>query len=293
MVNLTTNCKSHTSGGRRPCLPISHREATGRAGTPAPTNQFFHSFSRPPRSIPANGYTLAGALVLIAIMSIFMAISLPLWTRVKQRENEEELIFRGKEYAEAIARYHAKFNSYPPDMETLEKLKFVRKLYKDPMTASGKWKVLHPDSLVETGAAGFINQPGGAKQEEDQKGEDKNRPGGVLPGLSDNRKKTESDKETKEGKDSEEEESVGPVVGVVSRSSKTSIRVYNGQSTYNKWVFAFVPQQPQGQQPGPGTKPGKGGKPANQPGPGKTPGTKPNSSPGTQNQDQDQNQIDE
>ena len=28
------------------------------------------------------------------------------------------------------------------------------------MTKSGKWKVLHPEDLVQTGAAGTINNPG-------------------------------------------------------------------------------------------------------------------------------------
>src|SRR5215203_5106132 len=83
------------------------------------------------------GYTLAGALALLAVLSIFMALAVPLWSKVKQRDNEEELIFRGSEYVKAIARYHQKFGSYPPDLETLEKLKFIRKLYADPMTRSG------------------------------------------------------------------------------------------------------------------------------------------------------------
>src|SRR5262245_44278235 len=108
------------------------------------------------------GFTLAGALTLIAVMMILLAISVPLWSRVKQRDNEEELIFQGKEYSEAIARYHQKFNAYPPDLDSLEKLKFIRKLYLDPMTKSGKWKVIHPDALVQTGAAGMINTPGGS-----------------------------------------------------------------------------------------------------------------------------------
>jgi hypothetical protein len=198
-----------------------------------------------------------------------MAMALPVWERVKQRENEEELIFRGKEYIEAIARYHTKLNAYPPDLETLQKMKFIRKLYKDPMTETGEWKVLHPGSLVETGEAGFINQPGQKKAgEEDSEDENQEQEeeSGVLPGLSGPR----NDSNVEEG----EEKSIGPVVGVVSRSKKTSLRTYNGQSTYNKWVFAYVPQQPQQpppQQQPPGKKPDpdKGGK--KQPPPPKKP----------------------
>ena len=216
------------------------------------------SASRGPCNLE-RGYTLAGVLVLIGIMSVMMAMALPVWERIKQRENEEELIFRGKEYMEAIARYHTKFHSFPPDTETLLKMKFIRKLYKDPMTESGQWKLLHPGSLIETGEAGFINQPGtkernaGDQENEGEDGEQK----GVLPGLSGS-KQDDSTEETEEEEEEEgDETSIGPVVGVVSRSKKTSLRIYNGQNTYDKWIFAYVPQQDQQPAPSPPNQPGK------------------------------------
>ncbi|HSE41824.1 MAG TPA: hypothetical protein VLH08_13760 [Acidobacteriota bacterium] len=228
------------------------------------------------------GFTLAGALAIIAIIAIFWALTVPLWARVKQRDNEEELIFRGNEYTEAIARYHQKFGTYPPDLDTLEKLKYIRKLYADPMTKSGKWKVLHPDALVQTGQAGQINTPGGRNNnanqnnntglnqppdDEDDDDEEDMEEGGdkdQLPGLH-------SDEEEEEEKSGEEKEveSVGPVVGVVSRSKKTSIKIYNGQDKYNKWKFVYaLPQQQQQRPPGQGQP---GGKP--KPGPPKQPPT--------------------
>lgn len=192
-----------------------------------------------------DGYTLAAALIMIAILSIFMALALPLWSHIKQREMEEELIFRGKEYVEAIARYQQKFHTYPPDLETLEKQKFIRRLYKDPMTESGKWKILHPDSLVQTGAAGEINAPGGSNQNnEDQ----------VLPDSSEVQSAMQGSSTEDENPEEEPEvESAGPVVGVVSRSKKTSLRVYNNQNSYNKWVFSFaLTDQPGSSQGQPG-----------------------------------------
>ena len=74
------------------------------------------------------GFTLAGALTIIAIIAIFWALTLPLWARIKQRDNEQELIFRGNEYIEAIGRYHQKYGTYPPDLESLQKLKFIHDL---------------------------------------------------------------------------------------------------------------------------------------------------------------------
>ena len=199
------------------------------------------------------GYTLAAAMLLIAIMSIMMALSLPVWERIKQRENEEELIFRGKEYMEAIARYHIKFHSFPPDLETLQKMKFIRKLYKDPMSENGEWKVLHPDSLVEAGEAGFINQPGSKKPGDEDENREKKQEN-VIPGLR-NRDKSAKEDRTERSQDGDEK-SVGPVVGVVSQSNKESLRIYNGQTTYDKWLFVYMPQQQQ--QP---PQPPKGPKP--------------------------------
>jgi type II secretory pathway pseudopilin PulG len=200
------------------------------------------------------GFTLAGALAIIAILAIFWALTLPLWSRIKQRDNEEELIFRGNEYVEAIARYHQKFGTYPPDLETLEKLKYIRKLYLDPMTKTGKWKVLHPDVLPQTGAAGQINLPGGNKntnnnadledEDEDEGDEDENE-NAQFPGLNPDDEDEEEEDEIEE----KEAESVGPVVGVVSRSKKDSIKIYNGQTKYNSWKFVYALTQQQQQQP--------------------------------------------
>jgi type II secretory pathway pseudopilin PulG len=235
------------------------------------------------------GFTLAGALTILAILAIFWALTLPLWARIKQRDKEEELIFRGNEYIEAIGRYHQKYGTYPPDLETLQKMKFIRKLYVDPMTKSGKWKVLHPDSLVQTGAAGHINMPGGL----DDKDKDKDKKFGKknkLGAKSDDDEDDDDDEDMSdndsnsndpfglkdEDKDKAEEkevESVGPVVGVVSRSKKESIKIYNGQDKYNKWKFVYMlPQQRPGQV-APGLPPGGVGTPGTNQGPGqKSPG---------------------
>jgi len=194
-----------------------------------------------------------------------------MWSWVKQRENEEELIFRGREYVEAIARYHARFNSYPPDLETLHKQKFLRKLYKDPMTTSGKWKVLRPDSLVQAGVAGQINQPGQGGLQTQRDGET----GSLFPDSNKREEKKDNQKDDSDhleqtGEEEPESEVIGPVAGVVSRSKKKAIKVYNGQENYNKWLFVYAAPQQQapGQAPSPpGQKPKKGGQPKKDPNP--------------------------
>ena len=48
------------------------------------------------------GYNIVILAVAITVLNILVAKALPLWSHVIQREKEEELIFRGLQYAEAI-----------------------------------------------------------------------------------------------------------------------------------------------------------------------------------------------
>ena len=51
------------------------------------------------------------------------------------REKEEELIFRGKQYARAIGLFQRKYaNTAPPTIDLLVEQRFLRKKYKDPIT---------------------------------------------------------------------------------------------------------------------------------------------------------------
>ncbi|HEX2251775.1 MAG TPA: hypothetical protein VHQ65_00740, partial [Thermoanaerobaculia bacterium] len=43
----------------------------------------------------------------------------PAWSKMAQREKEEELIFRGLQYAEAIRVFQRKFGRYPTRLEEL------------------------------------------------------------------------------------------------------------------------------------------------------------------------------
>jgi hypothetical protein len=76
-----------------------------------------------------------------------------------QRAKEELLQERGEQYIRAIQLYVAKWRSYPPSMDSLEKangVRYLRKRYKDPMTGKDEWRLVHVnaagqlvDSLVQ------------------------------------------------------------------------------------------------------------------------------------------------
>ena len=115
-----------------------------------------------------DGYTLVMLMASVTIMLIMMAAAVPSWRYVMKNDAEEELIFRGGEIADAIARYQQRNgNALPPSLEVLVKGKFLRREYKDPMTKHGKWRLIRQGEGLGAvrppagaGAAGTTGPPG-------------------------------------------------------------------------------------------------------------------------------------
>jgi len=165
-------------------------------------------------------------MVLLTLLSIAIAISLPAWSGVIRREKEEELIFRGLQYAEAIRVFNIRFQRPPIRLEELIEVepRSIRRLWKDPMTENGKWAL-----IPLQGPAGPTPQdPSGGDKDQQQMDGDPN--GRERDGEEDS---GEGGFGPKKG----EEVQVGPFKGVHSRSSKTSFLVFNGRDRYDEWHF--------------------------------------------------------
>ena len=62
----------------------------------------------------AGGFTLAGLIVILTIIMVFVAYTVPRqWSDVMQREREQQTIFVMKQYARAINEFQKKRNGYP------------------------------------------------------------------------------------------------------------------------------------------------------------------------------------
>jgi len=173
------------------------------------------------------GYNLVMLMVLLTVLSIAVAISLPAWSGVIRREKEEELIFRGLQYAEAIRVFNQRFQRLPIRLEELIEVepRSIRRLWKDPMTENGKW-VLIPAQ----GPTGVQNQtPPDGQPPEGEKSPDENGPEGDG----------EEDEGSFGGPKKGEEVQIGPFKGVHSRSGKSSFLVFNGRDRYDEWHFTF------------------------------------------------------
>ena len=94
-------------------------------------------------------------LVFLSILVIGLMIAVPVWQTQLQRESEEELIFRGNQYVEAIRRYEQKNpGTFPKDIEDLIKERCLRRHFRDPMTQDGKWYL-----ITQSQAAGPSPRP--------------------------------------------------------------------------------------------------------------------------------------
>jgi hypothetical protein len=95
------------------------------------------------------GYALLLVVFLLALLVVgTMSISLRVLTQ-GQREKEQEMIWRGKQYTRGIKLYYRKLGRFPNSMDDLVKpkvgnLRFMRQAYKDPMNKEdGSWRLIY------------------------------------------------------------------------------------------------------------------------------------------------------
>lgn len=92
----------------------------------------------------SSGFTYIALLTAIVVMGILLASAGKYWQNVVAREKEEELLFRGNQYRNAIERYATAIpgrTEYPQtiddllsDGRTAKGKRHLRQKYKDPMT---------------------------------------------------------------------------------------------------------------------------------------------------------------
>ena len=107
------------------------------------------------------GYTLVALLVGITVMSILVAAVLPLASAEAQRTKEDELIFRGLQYAEGIRVFRKRFGRYPTSLKEMLDVKprSLRKLWKAPMTGQADWVTITLTAGQKTVGSGTVEHP--------------------------------------------------------------------------------------------------------------------------------------
>ena len=182
-----------------------------------------------------DGYTILLLMFAVFVMSIGLMIAVPVWQTQIQREKEEELIFRGKQYVEAIRLFQTRRpGAFPKDLEELIEDRCLRKIFEDPMSPDGKWNLI------------LMSQGTGSRQTR--------QPRRRTPGRSGRGGQTAT--QPRGGQPfSVQRVLIAPqgalsaidnpqILGVVSASTEESIKIYQDQTSYDKWLF-FYGQDPE------------------------------------------------
>jgi type II secretory pathway pseudopilin PulG len=250
---------------------------------------------------------MAALLVAMTIMAIVMTVALPVWHTAARREQEAELIFRGQQYARAVMLYQRRFpGAAPPNLDVLLNEHLLRKKYKDPITNDDFQLVGAADAIALQGAAGAgapgLTPPGSPPRpgQTTGTGSSSQRPTSTFGSSfgGGGQSATTTSTSTRPGDQianafgrpsaSAPGTAAGGIMGVVSKSKDTSLRLYNGRNKYNEWVFVATQSSVQagtgagggaaglgargrGQQPGPNTPNGPGGFGNRPGGPGQPP----------------------
>jgi hypothetical protein len=94
------------------------------------------------------GYALMIIMFLLALLTISLATVAPNVITNARREQEDEMIWRGKQYVRGIRLYYTKLHKFPTELDDLYKpktgIRFMRQAYKDPMnTKDGSWRMIY------------------------------------------------------------------------------------------------------------------------------------------------------
>ena len=227
---------------------------------------------------------MAALLVALSILAVMMTVAMPVWKQNAQREKEEELVFRGKQYVHAIALFQRKYpGTYPPNLNVLFEQKFLRKKYKDPITDDDFVPIPFGQATPGGGSATPGAQPTGRGGAQQQSPSTSSTPSSPSAASRSSMPTSTIAMNTGRGSTFNAQTTVGGagIQGVTSKSKDESIRVYNGRTHYNEWQFLYTAPAGRGAAQ-PGAVPGQPGVPGQpQPGPpgqrgrGQNPGGRP------------------
>jgi type II secretory pathway pseudopilin PulG len=228
------------------------------------------------------GYALLIVMMMATILLVSLTAALPNIYVEGQRERETELIFRGEQYAQAIALFHKQFNRYPTSVKELlhtNEMSFLRRAYRDPMTKSGKWRFIHATANGVILDSKILGSPGQKKTTNSGSAStNTSLPGGGTPGTTSGQSPGGNSGFTlfggqqtgspmgQSGQETQGSSVFGDknkligayIVGVASTSTKTSIKVFEDRTHYDEWEFLGVPGAPGG----PEVAPTAGGAPS-------------------------------
>jgi type II secretory pathway pseudopilin PulG len=179
-----------------------------------------------------SGFTLAAAIVLMTILLVFIAYTVPrAWSQIMARERDQQTLYAMKQYARAILEYQKRHGGLPTSLDQLKearKPRFVRgpnAEILDPLTGKADWILVPPSAT-----GGPIN-PNDTNTKPSNPSSSSN---------SDNSNKKDSDKKDAEKKPAANKDYVGPFVGVRPNKTGKSFLTVNGSDNYEDWTYTVT-----------------------------------------------------
>jgi type II secretory pathway pseudopilin PulG len=178
------------------------------------------------------GFTLAALIVILTIMAMFIAFTVPdQWSMILKRERDRQTIFLMKQYARAIYGWQAKHNQTAPmtleQLEEARKPRLLRGNGKWPMPLTGKeedWILVPPQALVQNIVPTSGQQLMGADGRPIPQQAPPATPGQQQPALRLN-------------KDLSPPDYKGQFVAVRPNAKGQSFIALNGIENYEEWVY--------------------------------------------------------
>jgi type II secretory pathway pseudopilin PulG len=215
-----------------------------------------------------SGFMLVFTVVLVALVLIALAVAAPVVAKELRRDKEVESMHRMQQYVRAIQLYQraCKCTNYPPSMDALEKgtnVRYLRKEWVDPLTGKSDWRLIHnPQTTVKgffgqelTGLSAGLGSAAGLASNNGPSGSSTATStisaGGLGAGFNGAQITTGSSGSTgasgatgSTGSDTGMfgDSSGGPIKGVGTSRTGSSILTPNDQDTYETWEFWYDPR---------------------------------------------------
>lgn len=180
-----------------------------------------------------SGFTLAALIVVLTIISIVIAHTVPQqWSMVMKRERDRQTIFLMKQFARGIQRFQQKHNNTAPvslqQLQDARKPLMLRNGGKWPCPLTGKeddWILVPQAAVMQNGQ---VAPPPGRNPA--------TNPQPQQP-LGDNRAPSKLNKELSP------KDYVGAFVGVRPNAHGKSFIEFNGATDYSEWVYTVFDLQ--------------------------------------------------
>jgi|SRR6185369_3871405 type II secretory pathway pseudopilin PulG len=191
---------------------------------------------------PQSGFTLAGLIVIMTVISIFVAYTVPRqWSIAIKRDREKQTIFIMRQYARSITAWQLAHGGLPVTLDQLKEARSPRLVrgpkseWIDPMTGKVDW-ILVPPQVAAQGMPQVA--PTGAQQWAGSKFSMPTGGSGATGGTGTTSTDTTGTSATGQ-KPVSPKDYKGPFVGVRPNITGESYLTLNGADQYENWLYTI------------------------------------------------------